>query len=409
MTKIFQNRVHSQPSRQEAEKKSSTPYVDNKPHHVTGIASDSDNTPLSNCKKIRAIHICLPLDDNLGDELAHAIISPLFQQYNIDLEIKKIDVMKLMIEAKYMDDEIDSINRSYDVVLIGAGGFMGYKLIDSIFYDANNWYKINIPVCFVGVGIIANAGGLNFYSTLDDTSSLGKALSIAKLVGVRDLNSWLLASRIIGQDSNRIMLTGCPTMQFVRVPTQNKKYSIAINIPFSHGVCQQFADMLRIIVVSLKENRNRVLWVCHSDIEEREAKSLIKQCDLAFDIVRPRTSVEAGIAYSSCRLALVVKAHAAIFCLANKVPFGFISYDIKCLQLMSMIVDDPYKYIIPIELTVEPDILQRVKNLLGHIENTQMNFSLAEQLLSKYFDTEINRYMKNFVDLLSSKKSNNKL
>ncbi len=63
----------------------------------------------------RALHCCLPSDDNLGDALACLVVPLNFGGHGIDLEIDQVDLRALRSSSTFLDERLDQINAEYDM------------------------------------------------------------------------------------------------------------------------------------------------------------------------------------------------------------------------------------------------------------------------------------------------------
>jgi hypothetical protein len=86
----------------------------------------------------------------LGDIVANAAIAPMFRRRGIDLELVDHDLKPP--SQCFLDERIGEINSSFDMVMIGPGGFLGPKLIGSVFRDCESWSRLTVPLCFNGIG-----------------------------------------------------------------------------------------------------------------------------------------------------------------------------------------------------------------------------------------------------------------
>ncbi len=172
------------------------------------------------------------------------------------------------------------------------------------------------------------------------------AIKAATLISVRDRASWFLVEKYKAELSP-LYLTGCPTLfsNKIKGQTLQKQYDLGINILFSHSaLCHKHRETLAKIALYFIATVPNSVWICHSEAEEREAKFLLKAQNINIPVIYPKTFEEVADVYSRCTAALVTKLHSAYFCLANNVPFGFISYDIKCDFLLEMLYDSIAPY-----------------------------------------------------------------
>lgn len=339
---------------------------------------------------VRVIHPSLPNYDNLGDTVANEAIRPMFRRRGVDLELIDKDIR----DGHLLDDRIDEINDSFDMIMIGPGGFLGPKLIGSIFGDIRAWSRLSIPLCLNGIGIVASVNRPVWYSTVVENSHIGSALRSASVVSARELNSWLLAARLMGAHAGQLMLAGCPSVRVVRPdPPVPKTHALALNLSFLHEVCRQYVPALRRVAEAVRTQFRSVLWICHSRLDADQAEGVNRQLCLGFDIVRPRNAQEAGAAYAACELALVTRFHAGMFCLANTVPFAFLGYDMKCWHLMTMIADEPYQYVLPLERLSGMDIPAEIARLKTRLEANAGHLRDAGRLLIEYFDEQTDRFV----------------
>jgi len=345
----------------------------------------------------RVIHLCLPADDNLGDILAHQAITRDLDTLDLVLEYEQVDIGKLQQQGKGLDASLESINSNFDLMVIGAGGLLSLFLIDAIFSNPDCWRKLKIPVVFYGVGILGNYGYSQWVMSGQHTAGLEAALSIASLIGVRDLKTWLVASKYA--EPTKIYLTGCPTIQYAVGPDQNKKYNIALNLPFQHGMCRNYQREL-FKIAHVVRNVDGLVWVCHSDIERLNAEELRDQLKASYAVEVPGNFDQVRLVYSQCQLALVTKAHAAIFCLANNVPFGFLSYDLKCDALMDMIVDFPCDYLVHIHELGSIDIPTKIGNILSSLQKDKTNIQFAQKSLLKKFSSERGAFLEALSEII---------
>ncbi len=86
--------------------------------------------------------------------------------------------------------------------------------------------------------------------------------------------------------------------------------------------------------------------------------------------------------------AIVTKRHSAYFCIANNVPFNFISYDIKCDYLLEMLYDSIAPYNLNLydleNFRIEKELEKLTKTLKAHLESMRS----AEASLMRQFEKE---------------------
>jgi hypothetical protein len=347
-------------------------------------------------RPLRLLHLCRPTYDNLGERAAIAAVEPMFAQRGAAVVRTALDVWDGPVAAP-LDDRITEINANYDLMMIGPGGFLGPRLIERVFNDASAWSRLKIPLCFNGVGVVASIGRPVWFGALDADSLVLRALAAATVVSVREPQSWLLASRAMGDRSVRLVMAGCPSIAFARAaPAAEKTHDLALDISFTHEVCRNHIAPLLELARRIGESGRSVLWVCHSHLDAQQAMGVNAKLGLSFDIVQPADAAAAGQAYGACRAALVTHFHAGVFCLANQVPFGFVGYDVKCWSLMSMLADEPHRYILPIDRLATMDLGVEVANILQRIEAASKPFAETARLLCAHFGRETDR----FVDLV---------
>jgi hypothetical protein len=345
-------------------------------------------------KTIRALHPCRPTYDNLGEVAANEAIAPMFLRRGVTIQLVEDDVWARRATGRFLDDRIEEINSRYDLVMIGPAGFLGPRMIDSIFELSANWRRLTTPLCINGVGIVASITRPVWYSAMDADAHVMRALSQASVVSTRDSNSWLLASRALGSDSERLMLAGCPSMRLARRdPRPAETHDLALNLSFTHEVCSCYVPVLLQIAQSVRARCRRVLWICHSQMDESQAVGVNRRLQLGFDIVRPKTAAQAGAAYASCKRALVTRFHAGIFCMANSVPFGFVGYDVKCWHLVSMVADEPHQYVLPIDRLSVPGVDGEIERILARLDRCGDLLRRAHQLLVAHFDVQTDRFV----------------
>ncbi|MBW2018223.1 MAG: hypothetical protein JRJ01_15525, partial [Deltaproteobacteria bacterium] len=138
----------------------------------------------------QVLHICLPHEDNLGDQLAHQVVHKALQDHGLGCRFHEVDLWELRTQ-------------------VGAGGMFSPGLINFVFRDPGNWSRIKIPLFFFGVGVIANNTLPNHYAILgpDSDAPLVKALQAASLVSVRDMRTWLTAAKVLPDHRERLFLT----------------------------------------------------------------------------------------------------------------------------------------------------------------------------------------------------------
>jgi hypothetical protein len=344
-------------------------------------------------RSLRLLHLCRPTYDNLGERAAIAAVQPMFEQRGVAVSRTAVDVWDGP-DARPLDGRIAEINAGYDLVMIGPGGFLGPRLIDRVLDDADAWSRLAVPLCFNGVGVVASIGRPVWFSALDAGSPTFRALSAAAVVSVREPQSWLMASRAMSERPDRLVLAGCPSVAFAKAsPAPEKTHDLALDLSFTHEVCRNHVAPLLDVARRVRETGRSVLWVCHSALDEQQALGVNAKLELGFDIVRPTSAAAAGRAYGACRAALVTHFHAGIFCLANQVQFGFIGYDVKCWSLMSMLADEPHRYILPIDRLATMDLGAEVPGLLRRIEAAADSFATAARLLCEHFGLETDRFV----------------
>jgi hypothetical protein len=360
----------------------------------------SSHIQIHDMKTLHVFHPCFPKYDNLGDIVANQSIAPMFARHGYDIQLTDDDLWERRSTRLLLDDQIDRINEEFDLVMIGPGGFLGPKMINSVFEHTHSWQQLKIPLCLNGVGIVASATKPVWYGSLSDETHLNHALRKASAISVRETTSWLLASQAIGGNANHLMLAGCPSL----VTTQNtqvlKKYDLAFNWSLTHEVCKEHISKLIQVAQTIADMKIRVLCICHSMHDENLIRSLNIKLHLGFDICRPANAQQVGEAYASCRQGLVTRFHAGIYCLANKIPFGFIAYDMKCWHLMSMVTEEPYQYLLPIDTLHSMDIEKSIKKIFARLTKNQNEIEIVMTKLCRYFYDEENRFVKTCLQAL---------
>ncbi|WP_204150813.1 polysaccharide pyruvyl transferase family protein [Leptolyngbya sp. CCY15150] len=354
-----------------------------------------------------ALHICLPSYDNLGDRLGMDAMIPLFAEHQLHLTVDLVDIRALVDQKTTLDSQLDRINQTYDLVIIGAGGYLHpLHLLPRIFSQIESWGKLTIPLVLFGFGVV-NLHEHNNYPTRFSLLSpyepnhLTAALKAATAVSVRDVRSWFVARRLLQRDAHKVFLTGCPTV-FLAGRLQHQvelTHEIGLNLPFRHAACQHYHDELmyiaRTLITTLRfrsdaQNQTKPLkWICHSETERVDAERLRDHFQHDFDIVNPTTFEETSQAFASCRIALVTKGHAGIFCLANRVPFAFLSYDIKCDALVEALWDHPPDLLLYIHQLKELDIDQALQSLLNRVLRLSPDLKFASDNLLDHGSREL--------------------
>ncbi len=344
-------------------------------------------------KTIRVLHPCRPTYDNLGEIAANEAIAPMFHRRGVAVELVDTEAWSQPADGCSLDGRIDEINSCYDLLMIGPAGFLGPRMIEALFSVPSSWQRLTTPLCFNGVGIVASVTRPVWYGAMDMETHVMQALRKASVVSTRELNSWLLASRALGGDTGRLMLTGCPSIRLAHCsPLVQKTHDLALNLSFHHEVCRQYIPVLLQIAKAVQTQKRRVLWVCHSRLDEIQATGVNRELRLGFDILRPRSAAQAGAAYAACDCALVTRFHAGAFCVANAVPFGFIGYDVKCWHLISMFADEPYQYVLPIDRLTCGDADRQIGQLFGRLEKNAQHLRKAQRLLLAYFAAQTDRF-----------------
>jgi polysaccharide pyruvyl transferase WcaK-like protein len=211
---------------------------------------------------------------------------------------------------------------------------------------------------------------------------------------------------VMGQDSGRLMLAGCPSVQIARIDAGvPKTHDLALNVSFVHEVCRNYVAGLLELVKAVASRYRRVLWICHSRMDADQATGVNRELGLGFDVVRPRNALEAGSSYAACERALVTRFHAGMFCLANTIPFSFVGYDVKCWHLMSMIADEPHRYILPIDRMSNADAPAELIRMQAHLENNDEPLRRAHELLRTWFGEQTNRFVDAAISKLSPSQS----
>jgi hypothetical protein len=318
----------------------------------------------------------------------------MFRRRGIDLELVDHDLALMPPSLRFLDERIDEINASFDMVMIGPGGFLGPKLIGSVFRDCQSWKRLTVPLCLNGIGVVGSITRPVWYSAMDEDTHVTCSLRQAAVVSARELNTWLLAARVMGQDSNRLLLAGCPSLQIARIDAGVPvTYDLALNLSFIHEVCRNYVSELLCLAKAVASRYPRVLWICHSRMDADQATGINRELGLGFDVVQPQNAQEAGSSYAACKHALVTRFHAGMFCLANSVPFGFIGYDVKCWHLMSMIADEPHQYILPIDRLTKTDTPEELIRLQIRLEKNDEPLRRAHCLLRTWFSVQTDRFV----------------
>ena len=345
----------------------------------------------------RALHFCLPNDDNLGDELAHSVLPDCFEGYGVGLDVRRVDIRNLRTTSTFLDDKIESYNQDYDLIVVGAGGLLLPFFIDGIFEDPDSWSRIEIPLVFFGVGIIGEFAEQSWYTAVNprDNQHVVKALNAAVAISVRDLRTWLFTSRLVKNHRNRIFITGCPTVFQTKAEPINCEctHDMAINLPFTHAGCNKYQKYILQLAELIVRNVPRIKWICHSAVEFEHATRFRREGGFSFDIAYPRTAPDVGKEYASCKFGFVTKAHAAIFCLANNIPFGFLSYDMKCDALMEMIVDHPHHYLCHIDEIKSEALAGTIQKIINNLMRDSNAIKRAQCLLLEMFNSEFDEFI----------------
>lgn len=366
-----------------------------------------------------ALHVCLPGYDNLGDRLGMQAVAPLFSEHNLHLTVDVVNIQDLINQKIGLDPRIDEINRTYDMLIIGAGGYLHpLHLLPRIFHQIESWAKLKIPLILFGFGVVnlhENCPYPTKFALLSphEDNHLTAALRAATAVSVRDVRSWFVSTRLLGTEAHKVFLTGCPTVFL----TGRQKHvtpithEIGLNLPFRHALCNQYQDVLlkiaSLLVGSLTfsnakdaEGQTKTIkWICHSEGEREDAEQLRSQLKQGFDIVTPKTFDETSAAFASCRFALVTKGHAGIFALANRVPFAFLSYDVKCDGLVESLWDDPQDLLLYIHKLRDVEIDQVLQTLLNNLIRLSPKLKIASDHLMDHFAKEF----ENFFDTIKAR------
>jgi hypothetical protein len=355
---------------------------------------DTDHDVVRPGRKLRIFHPCAPAYDNLGEIAANDSIAPMFRRRGIEIERVVDDLWAGRAAGRFLDRRIDEINAEFDLMMIGPAGFLGPKMIESVFEDLGSWDRLTIPLCFNGVGIVASLGRSVWYSTMGEDRHVVRALAKAATISVRELNSWLLAARALGGHTAPLTLAGCPSVRFARCErAPAKTHDLALNLSFFHEICRQQVPLLLRIAKAVHARSRSTLWVCHSRVDELQARGVNDRLNLGFEVVRPRDAAEAGAAYGSCDRAFVTRFHAGVFCLANAVPFGFLGYDVKCWHLMSLLADEPHRYVLPIDRLTGDTVDGEIERLFRALEEAAMRLATAARTLGAYFDAQTDRFV----------------
>ncbi|MCP5463494.1 MAG: polysaccharide pyruvyl transferase family protein [Deltaproteobacteria bacterium] len=342
------------------------------------------------------LHLCLPQADNLGDHLAHLAVEQLIKNAAPEQEFlfHKIDLLEQRQNLAYLDDELDHINQNYDAIVIGAGGLLSPGLINHVFLNPACWQQVNKPIFILGVGVIGNYTNPNHNLSINSETQkhLIAAINRADLISVRDMPTRLVCEKILSlsqKKNDHLFFTGCPTLVDCKAKTPlPKKWDWGINIPLLHGNTKDHQGPLLVTAEMIMRNVPNTVWICHSAQEQEHANKFKKDTKLDFDVIRPTTFSEVGELYAQINQALVTKAHAGYFCLANNVPFGMISYDMKCDALLQMITDFPIDFSVHIHHLNELDFSKRIQNIMRNTleykeelqqgQNTLLNFYMDE-------------------------------
>ena len=223
----------------------------------------------------KVLHFCLPNDDNLGDELAHSVLPDCFESYGVGLDVHRVDIRSLINTSTFLDDQIESYNEDYELMVIGAGGLLLPFFMNGIFEDTDSWSRIEIPLVFFGVGVIGEFAEQIGYTTVNpcENQHVVKALNAATAISVRDLRTWLFATRLVNNYHNRIFLTGCPTVFQTGADSVNREYThdLALNLPFTHAGCHEYQKQILQLAELIVRNVPGIKWICHSAVELEHA------------------------------------------------------------------------------------------------------------------------------------------
>ena len=338
----------------------------------------------------RILQFCLHKMDNLGDTISHEVLRAALVRMEIDAEVDAVDIWEMADGGNSYDDRVDEINRRYDCIVIGSGGLLSPWVLNRIFADLSCWGRLTPPLVLFGIGIIKNEG-VNFHYGLltpdETTSSTVAVLRAASVVAIRDLRTLLLAQRIRGGDE-RIFLTGCPSMQFVQKSGPGGR-AFLLNLPLDHDNTSKKASLLAGIGRAVVAKMEETLWLCHSEREEHEAQQICKNLKDRVQIVRPRTLDEISAVIAASAMGIVVKAHPAIFMLANLKPFASIAYDMKCLALLEMILDDPGMLLVPLSrLSDNASAGKEIGRLIQNLTRHEQMVVQSMTALREHFDRE---------------------
>lgn len=339
---------------------------------------------------LRILQFCFHKTDNLGDTISHDVLLAALARLGIEAEVEAIDMLGLSRSGKSLDERLEDINRTYDCIVLGSGGLLNPYLLKSIFSDTSNWLRLTPPLVLFGIGIISNEGSrivYNLMSANDISSPTVAVLKAASVVAIRDLRTQFLAQRVRGSEE-RIFMTGCPSIQFVRKSEQAGR-KFLVNLPLNHGPTRNKAPILAGIGHAIVAKMDETLWLCHSKAEEQQARNICKDLEDRVEIVRPNSLDEISAVIQSSTMGIVVKAHPAIFMLANLKPFAFISYDMKCSALLEMICDDPNMFMVPLarldESTAGPELTRLVRNLSQNERPLNQSMKILREHLDKEY------------------------
>lgn len=348
-------------------------------------------------KKNKVLHLCMTKEVNLGDELAHKAIEARLNGLVSDIDIEKRDIWQFREAQKPLDDEIDTINQQYQLIIIGAGGLLSLGIINYIFSKPSSWSKVTIPIVFYGVGIIGNYHLCQWVLSGLETAHLDAALKAASLISVRDLRTYLVSTKATGKE--KVFLTGCPTLHYAKTTKKKPSYSLALNLPFQHGICAEYTKELTALAKSVVK-RDGLVWICHSKLEYINAVEFRDYAKAHYDVVQPKSFDEVQEIYSRIDMAVVTKAHSGIFSLANLTPFAFLSYDLKCDALLEMIVDFPCNYLLHIHRLQELDVEKRIESMLSCLEENKAHIINGQKTLLEALSKEQISFEKALAKLL---------
>lgn len=305
---------------------------------------------------------------------------------------KKIQYLDRFLLDPITDEDIDAINQTADLVLVGGGGLWRRRddLPSGWLWNItpNQLRAIRRPIVVYAVGLNEEYKRPATWSIeRNGVEGIRQIVDQAALVGVRDYWTldWLDQQRT---QMDNIFLVPCPSMLLGEAPQPDavQRDVIGINLVPSSRMAKAdaFFGEIQKILGWLRAEGFAIKYLCNSSTAE---DSVIRLAEAyPGDVVIPHSPSDLLAAYGSVRMVVGMRAHAILLAFNRNVPVFSIGYNRKCEAFLQLLKAEEYlvKWN-PSTWSLKPDLYRKaVPKIVSLIERTSEIQHVWQDLRASY-------------------------